>query len=134
MGIFDFVSRNFRFFLVPKIFCLDSIIFPPKKVWGFNHLKFTSCKHHQLLQHHQHNQHLLHPQHQQEKHRPTSLYLFQTHCFRWKQLLLGQKQGVFVCSELLWALELNETSFPFKNIKPKRVGKNSWNLIITLNT
>ena len=47
----------------------------PKTFWGLNPFKCTSYNHHQPLQHHQH---LQHPQHQQEKHRPTSLYLFQT--------------------------------------------------------
>ena len=39
-----------------------SIIFPNKKNWGFNSFKYTSYKHHQLLQQHQH---LQHPQHQE---------------------------------------------------------------------
>ena len=52
--------------------------FPSKKVLGFNPFKLTSYKHHKLLHHHQHQQLLQHPQPEQEKHRPTSLYLFQT--------------------------------------------------------
>jgi hypothetical protein len=47
-------------------------------------------------------------------HRPTSLYLFQTGCFRLEQQHLAQKLRVFVCSELLWALELYKTVFPFQ--------------------
>ena len=34
-------------------------------------------------------------------------------CFRWEQQLLGQKLRVFLCSELLWALESNKTLFCF---------------------
>ena len=41
-------------------------------------------------------------------------------CFRLKQQHLGQKLRVFFCSELLWALESNETLFPlWQNSKPK---------------
>ena len=65
----------------------------------------------------QHNQHLQHPQYQQEKHGPTSIYLFQTGCFRFEQQLREQKLRVFVCSELLWALDSNKTLFPLKEVK-----------------
>ena len=35
-------------------------------------------------------------------------------CFRLEQQHLGQKLRVFVCSEILWALELYKSSFPFR--------------------
>ena len=35
-------------------------------------------------------------------------------CFILEQQVLGKKRRVFVCSELFWALESNETLFPFE--------------------
>ena len=51
MWIFDFVLRILSFFLSTKIFLFRFYNLPPIKFWGFNPLKFNSCKHHQLLQH-----------------------------------------------------------------------------------
>ena len=68
--IFDFVLRSSEFFSSAKPFFLFGFYnFPPKQVWGFNPFKYTSYKHHQLLQHQYQHQH---PQHQQEMHSLTS--------------------------------------------------------------
>ena len=72
--IFNFVLR---IFLRHKnyLFGLYNVLLFLGRIPPFHYLSY---KYHQLLQHHQRHLHLQDPQHQQEKHRPTSVYLFHT--------------------------------------------------------
>ena len=98
---------------MPKIFFLDSIIFPKKSlgIWPFKIY---------LLQTPPAPSAPPAPPAPPASHAQTGeakayilICIPDYGCFRWDQQLLGQKPRIFVCSELLWALESNETSFPF---------------------
>ena len=95
-----------------------SLKFFPTKKWGFTPFKYPSYKHHQVLQHHQQHQRpapSASPVPTGEAQAYILIFIPDYGSFRLEQQLLGQKLGVFVCSELLLSLGFQQNIVPLLN-------------------